>query len=668
MTRTSSVIALALVLATSGSTAPRGAGNEAAGEWPSYAATNAGTKYSPLDQINADTIDDVRIAWRQSAIPVAMRENPYVRVPNNHQNTPLMVGGLLYISSGLGIAAALDATTGKVVWFDQPPGQPVPAGEPPVGRDELLAGNGPGKRGVAYWTDGRDARVLATTGNYLVALNARTGKRYAEFGEGGHVDLRKGLDNRVESHTGGSSPIVVGDVVIVGGQGSRPGVPAGIGDVRGYDVRTGKQLWTFHTIPRTGEYGNDTWLKDSWAVSGATAIWGFLSADDELGYVYLPIESPTAVDRQNNFYGGRRPGANLFGNSLVCLDAKTGKRIWHYQIIHHDIWDWDLNAPPILLDITVDGRRIKAVAQPTKHAFLFVFDRVTGQPVWPIEERPVPQGDVPGEWYSPTQPFPTKPPPFDQQDMTDEYLIDFTPELRREALAIVNQYRRGPLFDPPSVAGGPDGKKGTILSHTVTTTWTGGAADPETGIVYIPSVHNPLIATLVKPNHPLAYDKQSKSEWTHTRGQPNLGPWIEGPQGLPDPFKPPYGRLTAIDLNKGDIVWMMANGDGPRNHPALKHLNLPPLGQAGRASPLVTKSLVFLGEGGNAVGRAVLPGGGGKMFRAYDKATGKVVWEVELPGGTTSSPMTYMANGKQYIVVAVGWTDTASEYIALAIP
>ena len=667
MTRPRSAIALALGLAAVMSTVSGGA-NDTTGEWRSYAATNASTKYSPLDQINKDTIKDVRIAWRQSVIPVVMRENPYVRVPNNSQNTPLMIGGRLYISTGLGTAAALDATTGKVIWFDLPPGQPMPAGEAPVGRDELISGSGAAKRGLAYWTDGRDARIFATTGGSLVALNAETGKRYPDFGERGQVDLKKGFDTPVESHTGGSAPIVVGDIVIVGGQASRGAALPGIGDVRGYDVRTGKLIWTFHTIPRPGEYGNDTWLNNSWEISGAAAVWGFFSADDELGYVYLPIESPTAMDRQANFYGARRPGANLFGNSLVCLDAKTGKRVWHYQIIHHDLWDWDLNAAPLLLDITVDGRRIKAVAQLTKYASLFVFDRVTGKPVWPIEERPVAKGDMPGEWYSPTQPFPTKPPPVDQQDMTEEHLIDFTPELRAEALAILKRYRHGPLFDPPSMPGGPAGTKGTIVSHTVTTTWTGGAVDPETGIVYVPSVHNPLIVTMVKPNHPIAENTKAKNEWVGIRGQANMGPWIEGPQGLPDPFKPPYGRLTAVDLNKGEILWMMANGDGPRNHPALKHLNLPPLGQAGRVSPLVTKSLVFLGEGGNALGRAVLPGGGGRMFRAYDKATGKVVWEVELPGGTTSAPMTYMANGKQYIVVIVGWTDTAGEYVALAIP
>ena len=340
-------------------------------------------------------------------------------------------------------------------------------------------------------------------------------------------------------------------------------------DVRGYDVRTGKLLWTFHVVPRKGEFGNDTWLNDSWTYSGNSGAWSLLSADEELGYVYLPFEEATG-----DYYGGTRPGNNLFAESIVCLDARTGKRVWHFQTIHHGLWDYDLPAAPVLGDITVNGRRIKAVAQVSKQAFVYVFDRVTGQPVWPIVERPVPQGDVPGEWYSPTQPIPSKPPAFDQQGVSDNDLIDFTPELKAEAKKIVSEYKTGPIYTPPVLLGSPDGPKGLLLVPGTNggADWGGAAFDPETGMLYVPSAHMPTVIALGKSQHPestLPYVKQQV-------------PWPFGPQGLPDPFKPPYSRLVAIDLNKGDIAWSVANGDGLRNHPAFKGLNLPPLGTPGR--------------------------------------------------------------------------------------
>jgi len=621
------------------------------GEWRAYGADKGSSRYSPLDQISKDTVSRLRIAWRQSILPSVMREGRGdVTVPNVSQNTPLMIGGLLYVSTALGTAAALDPATGEVVWFDRPPvrdGAALPIVRP--------------SRGLAYWTDGRDARIIALTGKFLVALDARTGKRYRDFGDAvtGDVDLSQGYDRPAPGFRWGGPPLVVGNVIVVGGLGGPPGENTGQqngnqGHIRGYDVRTGKQLWTFHTVPRPGEYGSDTWLNDSWAYSGDASVWGQMSADEELGYVYAPIETPN-----NNYYGGARHGNNLFAESLVCLDAKTGKRVWHFQAVHHGLWDWDFNSAPALLDIVVDGRRVKAVAEVSKQNFVYVFDRVTGTPVWPIEERPVPKGDVPGEWYSPTQPFPTKPPAFDQQGVTVNDVVDFTPELKREALEIINQYRYGPLFIPPSVAGGADGKKGYIqMPGTVSTLWNSPAFDPETGVLFVPSVHRPLAARLARPEAPqadVAFVLRSAGD-------------LRGPQGLPTPFKPPYGRLTAIDLNRGDILWRIANGDGPRYHPALKHLNLPPLGQGGRVAPLVTKTMVFLGEGTNDGVVAAPPGYGGKMFRAYDKATGAPLWEMELPGGTTGPPMTYMAGGKQYVVVAIGWKDTPAELVALALP
>ena len=651
-----------MVLAAGGVAAWLGAGvglhaqsGAAAGEWRAYAADKAGSKYSPLDQITKDNVADLRIVWRQSTIPDAVRNGNTVPAPRRSQNTPLMVGGLLYISTGLGSIAALDAATGEVVWSDDPP----PAGGSPV-------------RGVAHWRDpaGPDARVIAVVGPHLVVLNARTGERYPDFGDGGAVDLRQGYDRRgVDGYTWRSAPLVVNGVVIVGSyindflSAVQPTTKAGSpGDVRGYDVRTGEQLWIFHTIPQEGEFGNETWGTDpnedrpSWEYSGHTNMWGSPSGDEELGYVYLPLSTPT-----NDYYGGHRPGDNLFAESIVCLDARTGERIWHFQAVHHGLWDYDFASTPNLVDINVDGRPIKAVAIVSKQAFTYVFDRATGEPVWPIEERPVPQSTIPGERTSPTQPFPTRPPAFDQQGVTVDDLIDFTPELRAEALEILEQYDYGPLFTPPTLMDERPGGKLGLLQMPGTSggaNWTAAGFDPQTGILYAQSAHTQTVIGIVPPENPDADVALVRKAYRYA----------QGPQGLPL-FKPPYSRLVAIDLNAGEILWTIAVGDGPRDHPAIRHLDLPPLGQAGRAAPLVTKTLLFLGEGGTAGPLIPLWGGaGGKMFRAYDKATGAVVAEIELPGQVTAAPMTYMAGGRQYIVVTVGASDAPSEYVALALP
>ena len=619
------------------------------GEWRTYAGTNASLRYSDLDQITRSNVASLRVAWRQSATPVEVqRGRPTPAALTNYQNTPLKVGDSLYVSTGYGTVAALNPVDGRVIWFD--PGASA-AGRPPS--------RGTATRGVAFWTDGKEDRIVSVVGPFLVAVNAKTGARLETFGVNGEVDLRIYDDHTVDSYSWQSPPVIVRDVIIVGSNSLRTKNRPAPGDIRGYDVRTGKLRWTFRTPPRGRDFGSETWENNSWEISGFTNSWAPFSADDELGYVYLPLKQPSGYS-----YGGSHPGNNLFGNSLVCLDATTGSRIWHFQTIHHDIWDYDLPAPPVLIDVTVNGTKIKAVAQVSKIGFVYVFDRVTGKPIWPIEERPVPRGSVPGEWYAPTQPFPTKPPPFDQQGVSIDDLIDFTPELRQEAIKIIEKYRYGPIFTPPAIADpGPDGRKGAIvMPGIVSASIFGAGADPETGMLYVPSSHSPSVVDMVKPQDPT-----STEPWDSRRGNNFFGDKLEGPRDLPI-FKPPYGRITAIDLKMGTIAWTIPNGDGPRDHPAIKHLNLPPLGQPGRASPLVTKTLLFMGEGGTD-GVALLPRyGGGKMFRAYDKATGARVWEMALPAGTTGAPMTYMANGKQYIVVAIGSKEVPGELIALSLP
>jgi quinoprotein glucose dehydrogenase len=416
------------------------------------------------------------------------------------------------------------------------------------------------------------------------------------------------------------------------------------GDIRGYDVRTGKLLWTFHTVPREGEPGTETWENESWREGGKTKVWSAFSADEELGYVYLPLSAPPS-----DYDGRARPGDNLYSDSLVALDVKTGKKVWHYQTVHHDLWDYDLPTPPMLADIKVNGRTRKAAIQVTKTAFVFAFDRATGEPLFPIVETPVPQSTMAGEKTSPTQPIPMKPAPFDRQGMTEDQLNDFTPALHKEAVEIMNRYVHGAMFTPPSVAGGEDGKLGTLYlpGWVGGVNWTGAALDPQTGVIYVPSVSVPWI-----------------SRYNYRR-PPESSLYMDGPQGLPL-LKPPYGRITAIDMNSGDHLWMVPNGDGPRDHPLLKDLKLPQLGQAGRAAPLLTKSFLFMGEG-DAVGLSIPKFSGGNMFRAYDKKSGKVVWEADLGAGTTSPPITYMFKGKQYIVVGVGGVNHPAELVALSV-
>ncbi len=609
------------------------------GEWPAYGGENRASKYSSLDQINQSNVHKLRIAWRwESPDGEILKQHPELR-PGEFQATPIMAGGVLYTSTAMSQVVAIDPRTGKTIWrFD-----------PQTWRVRWPTVKGFLHRGVAYWSDGRQARIFIVTGDSrLIALDAKTGRKIAQFGEDGEVNLRRaGLSRPVEGppelygHT--SPPIVCRDVVIVGSYindrtKTRQMPP---GDVRGFDARTGKLLWVFHTIPQPGEFGNETWLNDSWKYTGNTNVWAPMSADDELGYVYLPVSAPT-----NNFFGGERPGDGLFGESLVCIEARTGKRVWHYQIVHHGIWDYDLPAAPNLIEITVDGRRIKAVAQITKHGFCFVFDRVTGKPVWPIEERPVPQSKLAGEQTAATQPFPTRPPAFERQGVTIDDLIDFTPELRVKAIAILKRYEHGPLFTPP-------GPNPTIVlpGWVGGANWNGAAADPATGLLYVPSTTLPLVAALGRTT-------PEKTEFLYEiAGDSLLAP---GPDGLPL-LKPPYGRITAIDLNRGEVVWVTPVGDGPRHHPAIKHLNLGPLGTVGRVAPLLTRTLLFAGEGPQDTRAA-------PIFRAFDKATGKALWEFKLDSHVLGAPMTYLAGGRQYIVVSCGYRKWPHELVAFTLP
>jgi len=621
------------------------------GEWPSYGGGLGSTRYAPLDQIDRENVSELEIAWRWEA------RNLGPRPDYNFRATPIMMNGVLYTTAGSRRAAvAIDPATGETLWiyrFDE--------GERGSSAPRKTSG-----RGVSYWSDGEDERLFfITPSHFMIALNAKTGRPYPDFGRDGIVDLKEGLDRPLDpmkAPIGSSTPgIVVGDVIVVGAALPAGGVPPTkempAGHIRGYDVRTGERLWIFHTIPLPGELGHDTWEGDSWKFTGNASVWTSMSADPELGYVYLPTEAPTG-----DYYGGHRHGDNLFSQSLVCLDAKTGERIWHFQTVHHGIWDYDLPAAPVLADITVDGEAIPAVAQITKSGFTFVFDRKTGEPVWPIEERPVPQTDVPGEKTAPTQPFPTKPAPFERQGVTEDDLIDFTPELKAEALEIAATYTLGPLFTPPTLVTETNKtNKGTLNlpGSQGGGNWQGAAFDPESGYLYVSSSTEPTPVGLVHA--------PKLSNMNYVRGRRLRLPKGGGPQGLPL-IKPPWGRITAIDLNTGEHVWMVPNGEAPdyvREHPALAGIDLPRTGRPERVGMLVTKTLLFAGEGGGLFG---MFGGGGPMFRAYDKRTGAIVSELELPAHQTGVPMTYLLDGVQYIVVAVGAKEHPAELVALRLP
>ena len=621
-------------------------------EWPTYGGDLASTRYAPLDQITAENFGDLELAWTFQTDSFGPRPE------FNFQGTPLMVNGVVYTTAGRRRAvAALDAVTGELLWMHR-----FAEGERGEQAPRRLSG-----RGLTYWDDGGSGRIFYVTPGYLlIALDAATGHQIPNFGLDGIVDLKRGLDQEIDLVTGEvglhAAPIVAGDTLVIGAAhepGGRPVSRENVkGYVRGFDVRTGERKWIFHTIPQPGEYGHDTWLNNSWRYTGNTGMWGQATVDLELGLVYLPLEMPTG-----DYYGGHRHGDNLFSDSLVAVDLETGERVWHYQTVHHDVWDYDLPCAPILADITVDGRAIKAIVQPTKQSWLFVLDRETGKPVWPIEERPMPSSDVAGELLAPTQPYPTKPPPFDRQGIGPDDLIDFTPALRAEALEIASRYRLGPLYTPPSVATA-DGTYGTLMvpSSTGGPNWPGGSLDPETGIFYIYSKTQVTSLSLI--NDP------EQSDMDFIRGRPrdvNAAMAALTVLGLPL-MKPPWGRITAIDLNAGEILWQVAHGetaDRVREHPALQHLDIPRTGRVGRVGTLVTKTLVIAGDGGVFTSPE---GVEGARLRAYDKATGQEVGSVFMPSSQTGSPMTYRVGGVQYIVIAIGGGTYAAELLAFRLP
>ena len=616
-----------------------------AGEWRAYGADNASSKYSPLDQIDRTNAGTLRVAWEwMSPDAEIIRANPDIGLaPGEFQATPIMADGVLYTSTAMSQVAAIDPATGRTKWLFDP-------GAWKHGRP---TSKGFQHRGVAWWRDGADARIFIATGdNRLIALDAQTGQPVPGFGQSGEVDLgavglqRPVVRNPTDVFGSTSPPVICRDTVIVGQYIHDRSVQAVMppGDVRGFDVRTGALKWTFHIIPQKGEVGYETWAPGSAERTGNGNVWTMMSADEELGLVYLPTSCPT-----NNFFGGDRPGANLFANSLVALDARTGARRWHFQIVHHDVWDYDLPCAPNLVDITVAGKRVRAVAQLTKHGFCFVFDRETGEPVWPIEERPVPQSMIAPERTSATQPFPTRPAPYERQGLGEADLVDFTPEIRAEALAILATLNAGPLFTPLGE------KPTTVLPSWVGgANWWGAAVDPETGIIYIPSISGVVQMALDQTG-------QRKGEGdgdTEIAGRAGI---VAGPRGMPL-IKPPYGRITAIDLNTGDHVWMRPNGPGATDDPRFKPYNLGWLGTNARTGPLLTKTLLFMGEGPHD------PRFARKVLRAWDKATGDVVAEIPLPDNTHGPPMTYMAGGRQFIVCGMGYRNSPHRLVALALP
>jgi quinoprotein glucose dehydrogenase len=632
--------------------------------WNAWGGDGGAQKYSPLADINRTNVKDLKVAWTWDAneqlIPASDGQKP--ARPGQFQATPLAINDTLIFSTPYNRVIAMEAMTGRQYWAFDP--------EPWKGYGQPSNGTGLVHRGVATWTDGKQRRVFINSRWRLFALDAKDGKPIPTFGANGEIDLTAGLSRsiRKEHYTNTSPPLVWGNLVILGnGVGDRlqyRGDPPG--DIQAFDVRTGKRVWRFKTVPEAGEFGNDTWKDDSWKYVGHTNAWAPLSADDARGIVYVPVGTPS-----NDYWGGERKGAGLFGEAVVALDARTGKRVWHFQTAHHGLWDYDPPTAPVLLTVTQGGKKRDIVAAATKQGFLFVFDRVTGKPIWPIEERAVPQSDVPGEESSPTQPFPTKPAPFSPQGFTADDVADFTPEIRQAALAAIAPFRLGPLFTPPSM-------QGTIVRPGVIggAGWGGVAIDRETGWAYIKASHDPAVMAIAKRDAPsdtidapYAVDNSRRAlavrlpvtgEGTAGGAGGAPGGGRGGGRGSSIPIiKPPYGTLTAIDLNTGDTKWTIPFGDTPdvRTNPALAGVKLPEkLGVVGSPGGMVTKGgLVFLT-------------GGGRVLYAIDSKTGEYKWEHDLGQVAYSNPMTFRSKaGKQYVIIATG-AATTSKLVAFALP
>jgi quinoprotein glucose dehydrogenase len=634
-------------------------------EWPVYGGDPGGTKYSPLTQINRETVAKLAVAWTWKTGEKPIPDKGVV--PSKFEATPLMIDDVLYLSTPYNRVVALDANDGQELWSYDPHSYDMGPG--PI---SVQFGY---HRGVASWSDGTRRRIFINTRTRLVALDAKTGQPIPSFGREGEIDLTKDLVwevKRKNYYMQTSPPIVYKDIIVVGSaiSDSVGEVQSPPGDLQAFDVRTGKRVWIFHTVPPPGEFGNETWERDSWSVTGHANVWVPMALDEPRGLLYVPVSTPA-----NDYYGGQRKGNNLFADSIVCLNAKTGKRVWHFQTVHHGLWDRDGVMMPALGTVRVDGKAIDIVAAPSKQGFMYVFDRVTGKPVWPIEERPVPQTDVPGEQTSPTQPFPTKPPAFAKQGFSEDDVIDFTPELRAKALERLKGLRFGSLFIPPSM-------EGTVLmpGNGGGANWGGGAFDPETGIIYVRSHNQPKLITLEKAN-PAAvtgrtedfnYGNRVVKLEKQASGLPVSGTypgvlegeiWYHFPtdltiSGLPL-NKPPYGQLTAIDLNKGEIAWQIVAGDTPsiRNHALLKDLHLPPVGAGGASSPMVTRGgLLFYCDGGT------------RTLIAANKQNGETLWTGALGASADATPMTYQTKaGRQIVVVAAGGGANAA-LMAFALP
>lgn len=603
--------------------------------WKHFGGEMSAQRYSSIDQINNKNVNDLEISWRWKSKDFGN----FQEIRN--VSMPIMRNGLVFIGVGSTRSiAAIDAENGETVWI----------WHPNEGDRFSSAARKDSGKGVAYFEDGNEKKrvIVITPGYQLVSLDADTGIADENFGINGIVDLTVGMrtSSKQELDVGSTSPpLVIDDVIIVGSAHKASFAPASManvkGDVRGYDAHTGNLLWTFKTIPSKGEYGYDTWLNGSADYTGNASVWAPMSADQDLGLVYLPIESATG-DR----YGGDRPGDNLFSSSLAAVDVKTGKLRWHYQIVHHDIWDYDNSSAPILADL--DEKKI--VIQLTKQSYAFVFDRETGEPHWPIHEINVPKSDVPGEWTSPTQPIPSLPEAYDRSGVSRNDLIDYTPEISQAVENLIKDYRLGPLYTPPSLAESKDGTKGTLSLPFPTggSNWEGGAYDPETNLLYVPSQTRLALLSL-----------KDGDESTDVRYVASNSPKLEV-FGIPI-AQPPWGRITAIDMNSGKIKWSVANGETPEaiiNNPYLKGVEIPRTGKATRAGLLLTKTLLFAGEGF----------GGDPVFRAHDKYNGKIISEIVLPGSQSSPPSTYMINNRQFIIMTISDGKSPAELIALSLP